>query len=334
MATTRSTATSQLATAVPTAPTLRSRLALVSGRYLIRPINCALPHNRWGIHAARGLVAAIMAVGGPTPPGTQVTQVRSGQVRGEWVCAAGVEFGDRAIYFVHGSGYVICSARTHRGLAARLSHETGLPVFVIDYRLAPEHLFPAAADDVAAGYRWLLGNGYRAADVVIAGDSAGGHLTMDLLLENARTSIAQPAGAVLFSPLIDLSFQLAEHHQRRGTEAMASARVGRRAAELYIAESAADSPRLQLTIPPGTALPPLFVQASDAEMLVGDAIRLRDMAVAAGVPCELELWPGQIHVFQALPLIVPEAAPALHRAAHFVTDSLAGSAASTRERVS
>ncbi|MFF2083609.1 alpha/beta hydrolase [Nocardia sp. NPDC058176] len=334
MTTTRSTATSRLATPVPVTPTRRSRLALTAGRAVLRPINCALPHNRLGIAAARGMVAAIMAAGGPVPPGTRVTPVRSGSVRGEWVRAAGVEFCDRAVYFVHGSGYVLCSARTHRGLAARLSRDTGLPVFVVDYRLAPEHLFPAAADDVVAGYRWLLGNGYRAADVVIGGDSAGGHLAMDLLLENARTGTPQPAGAVLFSPLIDLSFALAEYHERHGTEAMASARVGRRAAELYIDQAPADSPRLRLTVPPGTALPPLFVQASDAEMLAGDALHLRDMVVAAGGSCELELWPGQVHVFQALPLLVPEAAPALRRAARFLADALATSDASTRERVS
>ncbi|MDO3646275.1 alpha/beta hydrolase [Nocardia mangyaensis] len=334
MTTTRSTATSRLATPVPVTSTWRSRLALAAGHYVLRPVNCALPHNRLGIAAARGMVAAIMAVGGPTPPGTRVTPVRSGPVRGEWVRAAGVEFGDRAVYFVHGSGFVLCSARTHRGVAARLSRDTGLPVFVVDYRLAPEHLFPAAADDVTAGYRWLLGNGYLAADVVIAGDSAGGHLTMDLLLDNARTAIPQPAGVALFSPLIDLTFALAEHHQRAGTEAMASARIGRRAAGLYIAQTPADSPRLRLAVPPGTPLPPLFVQASDAEMLVGDAVHLRDMIAAAGGSCELELWPGQVHVFQALPLLVPEAALALRRAAHFLADALAASDVSTRERVS
>ncbi|MFD3745827.1 alpha/beta hydrolase [Nocardia sp. NPDC058633] len=280
------------------------------------------------------MTAAIMAAGGPTPRGTQVTPVRSGPVRGDWVRAAGVEFGDRAIYFVHGSGYVLCSARTHRGLAARLSRETGLPVFVIDYRLAPEHRFPTAADDVTGGYRWLLDNGRRATDVVIVADSAGGHLSVDLLLDNARTSTPQPAGVVLFSPLIDLSFTLAEHHQRHGAEAMASARVGRRAAELYIAQEPADSPRLRLRVPPGTTLPPLFVQASDAEMLVGDAVHLREMVVAAGGSCELELWPGQVHVFQALPLLVPEATAALRRAARFIADALANSNTSTRERVS
>ncbi|WP_082844208.1 alpha/beta hydrolase [Nocardia salmonicida] len=334
MTTTRSTATSRLANVVAVPPSRRSRLALTAGHHVLRPINCALPHNRLGIAAARTMTAAIMAVGGPPPKGTRVTPVRSGAVRGEWVRAADVEFGDRAIYFVHGSGYVLCSARTHRGLAARLSRETGLPVFVIDYRLAPEHRFPAAADDVGAGYRWLLGNGYRATDVLIAADSAGGHLTMDLLLDNARTTTPQPAGAVLFSPLIDLSFRLAEHHQRHGTEAMASARVGRSAAELYMAQEPADSPRLRLTIPPGTALPPLFVQASDTEMLVGDAVHLREMVTAAGSSCELELWPGQVHVFQALPLLVPEAAPALRRAARFIADALAASDTSTRERVS
>ncbi|OBA46827.1 alpha/beta hydrolase [Nocardia sp. 852002-20019_SCH5090214] len=328
METRRSTETSPSATApVPSSPSLRSRLALTAGRYGVRPINCLLPANPLGIAAARGLVASIMAICGPVLPGTRVTQVRSGSLRGEWVCAAGVGHGDRALYYVHGSGYVICSARTHRGLASRLSRATGLPVFVVEYRLAPEHPFPAAADDVAEGYRWLLAHGYRAGDLVIGGDSAGGHLCVDLLLDNARTGVAQPAGAVLFSPLIDLSFELARGCELRAAEAMASARTGRNAVRLYTGDEPEDSPRLRLRIPAGIALPPLFVQVSGAEMLADDAHHLRDLAHAAGVPCELEVWPGQIHVFQALPLAVPEAAAALRRAAAFITGVLARSRA-------
>lgn len=327
METTRSTET--WAPAPPRAlrsPSLRSRLALAAARYGVRPINCALPANRLGIRAGRQLVATLMAAGGPVVPGTHVTQVRSGAVRGEWVRAPGVEHGERALYYVHGSGYVICSARTHRGLASRLSRATGLPVFVVDYRLAPEHRFPAAAEDVLAGYQWLLAHGYRAGDLVIGGDSAGGHLCLDLMLDNDRADRPQPAGAVLFSPLIDLSFELARGCEPAGAEAMASARTGLAAVRLYTQDEDADSPRLRLRIPPGTTVPPLFIQASDAEMLADDARHLRDMAVTAGVPCELEMWPGQIHVFQALPVVVPEAGTALRRAAAFVERALAQSA--------
>lgn len=275
-----------------------------------------------------------MAAFGPVLPGTQVTPVRSDGVRGEWVRAQGVEHGDRAIYYIHGSGYVVCSARTHRGLASRLSKMTGLPVFVIDYRLAPEHRFPAAADDVEVGYRWLLRHGYAAENLAIGGDSAGCHLALDLLLQNLGTATPQPAGVFMFSPLMDLTLSLAEQQDRQLRDPMAPARVGRRLVGLYTEGQPADSPRLRLTVPTGATLPPLFVQASAGEMLSGDARHLQDMAARAGVTCELELWPGRIHVFQALPLLVPEATSALRRAANFVTAALATTQVSVQEKVS
>lgn len=325
---------SQVAGAIPSRATTRTRLAATASVLGIRRVNGLLPNNRIGIEAGRALIAGIMAAGGPTLPGTAVLPVRSGGVRGEWVRAAGVEHGNRAIYYLHGSGYVVCSARTHRGLASRLSKLTGLPVFVVDYRLAPEHPFPAAAEDAAAGYRWLLSHGYRAENLVIGGDSAGCHLTLDLLLQNAISGAEQPAGAFMFSPLMDPTLTLAERRDRVLPDPMAPATVGRRLIELYTAAEPEDSPRLRLRIPAGTTLPPLFVQASSGEMLADDARQLRDMAAAAGTPCELELWPGRIHVFQALPLLVPEAAAALRRAAAFVTSTLAQSNSPIREQVS
>ncbi|MVU75801.1 alpha/beta hydrolase fold domain-containing protein [Nocardia sp. ET3-3] len=330
---TRSTATFPFP-AVPTRASARTRFAAAASVVGLRQVNGLLPNNRIGIEAGRGLIAGIMAAFGPTLPGTAVMPVRSGAVHGEWVRAAGVRQGDRAIYYLHGSGYVVCSARTHRGLASRLSKATGLPVFVVDYRLAPEHPFPAAAEDAAAGYRWLLEHGYRASDLVIGGDSAGCHLTLDLLLQNAIADVEQPAGAFMFSPLMDPTLTLAERCDRMLPDPMAPARVGRRLIELYTAAEPEDSPRLRLRIPSGVTLPPLFVQASAGEMLADDARHLRDMAAAAGVACELELWPGRIHVFQALPLLVPEAAAALRRAASFVTSTLAHADSPARKQVS
>ena len=189
------------------------------------------------------------------------------------------------ILYIHGSAYVICSARTHRGLTARLSRSTGLPVFTVDYRLAPEHPFPAAADDLEAAYRWLLSQGYDAANIVIAGDSAGGHLAADLLIENDRT----------------------------GTPQLVS---------LYTDGHDASLPRLRLDLGRVRELPPTLIQVGGAEMLRGDARHLHSMIDQAGGSSELEIWPDQMHVFQALPRLIPEAEHALERAAQFVTRAL------------
>ncbi|WP_058855762.1 alpha/beta hydrolase [Nocardia jinanensis] len=307
---------------VPGEPSLRARLTATAAEYALRPLNCAVPLNPPGILFARTLIATIMAAAGPPIAGTAVEQVRAAGVRGEWVRAPGVRFGEQAIYYVHGSGYVLCSARTHRGLASRLSRRTGLPVFVVDYRLAPEHRFPAAADDIAAGYRWLLDQGFAAHDTVIAADSAGGHLTLDLLLENARRGLTQPAAVALFSPLIDLTFSLAAEQERRRRDPVISARAARRLPRAYTHGHPDDAPRLRLGVTAGTALPPILVQAGGAEMLSADARHLHGMVRAAGGDCTLEIWPGQVHVFQALPRLTPEADIALDRSAQFLRTAL------------
>ncbi|MBF6126875.1 alpha/beta hydrolase [Nocardia brasiliensis] len=318
---TRSTRTS--VPGVPTAPSVQATLAATATRFGLRQLNCAVPMNAPGVWFARKLVATFMAVGGPVPNGTQVTPVRSGAVRGEWVRAAGVSFGPRGIYYLHGSAYVICSARTHRALAAQLSRKTGLPVFVVDYRLAPEHRFPAAADDVEAGYNWLLEQGYTPENLVLAGDSAGGHLALDLLVENGRRGMATPAGVALFSPLLDLTLGLAAEQERQQSDPLITAAAASRMPAMYTRGLPADAPRVRLSIPDGLALPPLLVQVGGAEMLRADARALCAMVRAAGGSADLEVWPGQMHVFQALPLLVPEADRALTRAADFLSAALA-----------
>ncbi|MBH0777165.1 alpha/beta hydrolase [Nocardia bovistercoris] len=304
-------------------PSPRAVLTATAAEYLLRPLNCAVPLNPPGVWFARTLIAALMAAGGPVPSGTSVTAVRSGAVRGEWVRARGVEFGPRVVYYIHGSAYVLCSARTHRALAARLSKHTGLPVFLTDYRLAPEHRFPAAADDVEAGYRWLLDRGVDARDIVVGCDSAGGHLALDLLIENGRAGRPQPAAVAMFSPLLDLTFALAAERERRRRDPLISARAAARMPREYTRGLPADTPRLRLRVPDGIDLPPILVQAGGAEMLTADARALTAMVRAAGGACELEIWPGQVHVFQALPLLSPEADPALERAADFLRTAIA-----------
>ncbi|MBM7415746.1 MULTISPECIES: alpha/beta hydrolase [Nocardiaceae] len=305
---------------IPERGSLRSRAAARATQSTLRPVASRLPFGRGGERVARVLVEVAMRACGGVAPGTVVRTVREDGVVGEWV-----EGGDASvdtagpILYLHGSAYAICSARTHRGLASRLSRATQRPVFVVDYRLAPEFPFPAAADDVERAYRWLLASGHAPESVVVAGDSAGGHLALDLVLDNARRSAPQPSAVLLFSPLIDLTFTLAQNRERERRDPMISAAAARALTSLYTRGEDPDGPRLRLAVEAGTALPHFLVQAGGAEMLVADAEHLQDLVVDAGGTCTLEIWPDQMHVFQALPRISPEADRALARAAHALT---------------
>ncbi|OCB50384.1 acetyl hydrolase [Mycobacterium vulneris] len=266
-----------------------------------------------------------MSTFGPSLSGTRVEHVDvrmadGRRVVGEWVRGPGVTEGERAIYYLHGSGFALCSPRTHRRLTAWLSRLTGLPVFCVDYRLAPEHRFPAAANDVRAGWDWLCTErGLHPDRIVMAGDSAGGHLAVDLLLQ---PDVAHPAGLVLFSPLIDLTFALARTREALRPDPAIRVADAARLVELYCGKVDVNHPRLKLDIAGGRRLPRTLIQAGGAEMLLADARSLDADIRDAGGHAELQVWPDQVHVFQALPRLSPEAVPAMQQAAAFISESL------------
>jgi acetyl esterase/lipase len=197
---------------------------------------------------------------------------------------------------------------------------TGLPVFCVDYRLAPEHRFPAAAVDVGSGWDWLLTErGLAPENVFIAGDSAGGHLAVDLLLQ---PGVEHPAGLALFSPLIDLTFTLSRTREELRRDPAIRAADAAKLVGLYCAGADLSDPRLTLDVAGGRSMPSTLIQAGGGEMLVADARRLAADVTAAGGRCELQVWPDQVHVFQALPRLTPEAAPAMRHVAAFVAESL------------
>ncbi|BBY17405.1 alpha/beta hydrolase [Mycolicibacterium litorale] len=313
---------------MPAQGSLRSRTAATVSGLTLRQISAVLPPEQaWGLWLSRQIVARIMAAFGPSLSGVRVdpvdTHLTDGRrLIGEWVRGRGVPTGapDRALYYVHGSGYALCSPRTHRRLTGWLSAATGLPVFTVDYRLAPRHRFPTAADDVRAGWDWLIDDlGVPPGRMVIAGDSAGGHLTVDLLLQ---TATAHPAALVLLSPLIDLTFTRARERELLRRDPAIRSRDAIRLVELYCAAEQPTHPRLTLDVVTGRRLPPTLIQAGGAEMLAGDAIALADDIRAAGGSCELQVWPDQVHVFQALPRLAPEAVPAMREITAFVADAL------------
>jgi epsilon-lactone hydrolase len=302
----------------------------------LRPISRAIPPERaWGIWLSRQIIAKIMGTLGPSLTGTRVEQVDTKlpdgrRVKGEWVYgprtptsgATRSSISEGAIYYLHGSGYAVCSPKTHRRLTSWLSSLTGLPVFSIDYRLAPRHRFPAAADDVRAGFDWLVQTcGVPTKKVVIAGDSAGGHLAVDMLLQPEVASNS-PAALVLLSPLYDLTFALSLARERVRPDPAIRAADAVRLVNLYRAGIDPTHQRLTLDVAGGPALPPTLIQAGGAEMLQEDARALAADIQTAGGRCELQIWPHQVHVFQALPRMSPEAAKAMAYIARFIAHAL------------
>jgi epsilon-lactone hydrolase len=314
----------------PRRGSVRSRVAAEISVHTLRRVSTALPPERaWGLWLSRRIVAGIMNTFGPALAGTTVEPIDEllpdgRRVIGEWVRAPGVAAEGSVIYFLHGSGYAMCSPRTHRRLISWLSKLTALPVFCVDYRLAPRHRFPAAADDTHAGWDWLLGSGIRQEKIVIAGDSAGGHLAVDLLLHSHAAP--KPAAMVLFSPLADLTFTRAQDRERSRRDPAIRAVDAARLVRLYCGDVDPAHPRLRHDIPAcARSFPHTLIQAGGAEMLAADAHHLAEAILARGGTCELQIWPDQVHVFQALPRLTPEAAPAMRHAAEFITEALAAS---------
>jgi acetyl esterase/lipase len=279
-----------------------SRLLRLDPRVRVEPVQAAT------VPAAPRGPDASGSASGDEPP-----------VPGEWVRAVNSDDSAAgAVLYLHGGAYVFCSPRTHRVLTSRLTLDSGLPVFVPQYRLAPEHPFPAALDDALAAYRWLLARGTPAERIVVAGDSAGGHLAATLAAELCHQGLPVPAGIVLFSPWADLTCALSTEWDRECRDPYILPALGARFARLYAGESDFDDPRLALLSCTATGLPPFLIQAGGSDALRADAERLAEVLAAMGVSCDLQVWRGQMHVFQSLHLVLPEGRAALLEAARFI----------------
>lgn len=298
----------------------RNEVAAALLSVVLRPLAAAIPANRPGVLFSRRLIANGMRVAGPPLRGSQIEPEQG--VRGEWVRGLGVTRDDAVVLYIHGSGYALCSARTHRGMTTRVSAGAGLPVFACDYRLAPRHRFPSAADDVRAAYDWLVEQGHDPARILLAGDSAGGHLAVDLTLQLIREGRVPPAALALFSPLFDVTLSLAAERERMRPDPMISAAAAAQLIGLYVRDADPASPRLRLSFDGVSTFPPTLIQAGGREMLAADAVALARALRRVGSDCVLDVVPGQMHVFQALPRVTTEAQPALARACAFLADQI------------
>jgi len=256
----------------------------------------------------------------PQPPlaeDVRCEKVNAAGIPAEWITTSEADK-ERVIFYLHGGGYVLCSINTHREMISRLSRAAGARALAIDYRLAPENPFPAALDDSVAAYRWLLSLGVDPARVVVAGDSAGGGLTVATLVALRDAGEPLPAAGVCISPWADLECSWESMMTTAEDEGMIARDMILGMAKAYLGET---GPRTALASPIHadlTGLPPLLIQVGTAGDLLHDATRLAERAKADGVDVTLEPWEEMIHVWHMFAGMLPEGQQAIDRIGEFI----------------
>ena len=253
------------------------------------------------------------------PKGVKVKTLTIGNIPAEWLLPEGADK-DKVILYLHGGGYAVGSIQTHRSLAARIAQLAGMKSLIIDYRLAPEHPFPAALEDAIFAYKWLLSQGYDPGHIVIAGDSAGGGLTMATLLGLREMEIPLPAAAVCLSPWVDLTFGSVSAIQQQSNDPIVRVADVREWGKLYAGEHDVKHPLISPLFADLKGLPPVLIQASEHEVLTDDARRLARRIRKAGGLVFSQYWPGVLHVWQLFWRVVPEADEATRNIAAFVRE--------------
>jgi monoterpene epsilon-lactone hydrolase len=249
---------------------------------------------------------------------TQIDRVDAGGVPSAWISREDSDQ-DRVLLYLHGGGYSIGSIKTHRDLLTRLCRACGCRTLAIEYRLAPEHPFPAQLEDAVRAYDWLLDSGIDPSRVVVAGESAGGGLTASLVLELRNLGKPMPAATVLISPWLDLEAE-SESSTHNEPFDYVSRKVLYSYARRFVRK---EQLREHLAAPLHAdlhGLPPMLIQAGGAEVLLDDATRMAARAEAAGVAVDLEVWDDMIHAWHAFAFLLPQGREAIARIGEYVRE--------------
>ncbi|MEO7368680.1 MAG: alpha/beta hydrolase [Gemmatimonadaceae bacterium] len=293
-------------------------------RFINSFVRASVRRKSWGhekalVRRARRLFGAPLFWGKLRAIGLNVTAFDDGGVRGEWLEPPDALPG--AILYVHGGGYVSCSPETHRPITAALAKLSRRRVFSLDYRLAPEHPFPAAVDDTITAYRWMLAtSGIDPALLAVSGDSAGGGLTLALLSALGALGLPQPACAILGSPWTDLTASGASAHGNDGRCHMFRYENLEQFAAIYLDSQPATDTRASPLFADLSGLAPVLIQVGSTEVLLDDATRVDERIRAAGGDSTLEIYADTMHAWQMLDGIVPESRAALSSAARFISE--------------
>lgn len=256
----------------------------------------------------------------PTPPDSVETWTAAfGGVSGLAGSPKNVTTAGMLLY-LHGGGYRIGSSRSHADLAARLSSAAEVTFFLPDYRLAPEHPYPAALDDALSAYRGVVDQVGEKEPVYLAGDSAGGSLTLSLLLALSDAGDRLPDRVAVLSPKTDFTHTGHSFWARKELDPINSPEMSTENALAYVGDHDPSDPLISPLFGELTGLPPLLVTVGTSEILFDDSVRLVDRAVAAGVDARLSIHDGMVHVFQMLTATLPEAQPAIEEIGRFLRD--------------
>lgn len=259
----------------------------------------------------------------PIPADTEVRTMES-SVRGDWVSVPESQDAHTILY-LHGGAYIAGSPSTHTSLVSAICSASNARAFVAQYRLAPEHPFPAAVEDAVAAYDWLLNCdemsefGERAAEhIVVAGDSAGGGLTVAMLVRARELGMPMPAAAVCMSPWADLTCSGVGYSTRAKSDPITDGSNILDMANIYLNGAENSAPLASPVFADLTGLPPLFIQAGADEVLVGDSFLLEARAHECGVPATLEVWAGMVHVWHAFYPMLSEGRDAISGIGRFL----------------
>ncbi len=259
-----------------------------------------------------GFVA--MTAGFVLPSDVRVEPARAGGVPAAWISAPGSR-DEAAVLYLHGGGYILGSIQTHTELCGRIARATGARVLPIDYRLAPEHAYPAAVEDAVAAYLWLRDQGLDASRIAIAGDSAGGGLTLATLVALRERGERLPACAVCLSPFTDLT---GSGQEQANDDPLLTPESIQMMAATYLQGADARRPTASPVFADFRGFPPLLIQVGTRERLLPDSVRVAERARAVGVDVTLEKGEGLIHVWHLFGPDVPESRDAVARIGSFV----------------
>jgi acetyl esterase/lipase len=269
-----------------------------------------LAEQRAGMSAFLGAVTL--------PADVQTSKVSANGVPAEWFSVPASDPA-RVVLYLHGGGYVIGSIDTHREFTARVARACAGRVLSLDYRLAPENPFPAAVDDAVAGYRYLLASNVNPSGIVIAGDSAGGGLTVATLVALKQAGEPMPAAGICLSPWVDLEGTGDSMTSRDAVDPMVHKPALQEMAAHYLQGKNVREPLASPLYADLAGLPPLLVHVGTSETLFDDSTRLTAKAKAAGVDVTFEAWDEMIHVFQVFPTL-PEALKATEKIGKFIRE--------------
>jgi epsilon-lactone hydrolase len=251
------------------------------------------------------------------PWGVETETIKVGRISAEWVLPSSADH-NRVLLYLHGGGYTVGSAQTHRALVAAIAKSAGVCGLTPEYRLAPEHPFPAALEDVTATYQWLLQTGHAPEDIVVAGDSAGGGLCLALMQELRERGLPMPAGIALLAPWVDLHVDQPSVERLIDVNPTLYIREMKAWARHYAGDFPIEHPQISPLFADLTGLPPMLMQVSDMDALIDENLLLARRAQEAGVKLELQEWKGLIHVWQVFWRELPQAQEAVAKLGAFV----------------